>query len=66
MSWDYDSHEALEADGYEVLDESRCRGTGCGEMIQWVKTPNGKLMPLNADDLQPHHATCKAVKEFRR
>ncbi len=64
-TWDYSTIEELEADGYKKLNESRCRGKNCGAMIIWFETPNGKRMPLNADDLQPHFSSCPDVKEFR-
>lgn len=58
----------------------KCRG--CGQEIRWVKTANGKNMPLDAKPIQmvqvkegigevipvymPHWATCKRAKDFKK
>ena len=38
---------------------------GCGEYIKWIKTRNGKNMPVNADGTS-HFATCPKASDFRR
>lgn len=41
----------------------KCRG--CEEFIYWVKTRNGKNMPVNADGTS-HFATCSKASDFRK
>lgn len=51
---------------------------GCGAEIVWIKTPNGKMMPCNAEKTTivtvegqtitghiPHWATCPKSKTFK-
>ena len=37
----------------------------CRSAIYWVKTENGKNMPINTDGT-PHWATCPNAREFRK
>ena len=39
---------------------SRCRN--CQAEIQWVETPNGRLMPIDADQVS-HFARCPAARK---
>ena len=55
--------EDLEEAGYEPGNVSTCRG--CGQKIQWWKTPKGKNIPLDVD-CKPHWATCPEAESFRR
>jgi len=49
----------------ENLGRAKCRA--CGEDIFWVKTKNGKLMPMNFNELkQTHFATCPEADKFRK
>ena len=38
---------------------------GCKAKIYWIKTKNGRAMPINPDG-EPHHATCPKVSDFRK
>lgn len=42
---------------------STCKG--CGEFIKWVKTPNGKNVPVNADGIC-HFDTCTKRGQVRQ
>jgi len=42
---------------------SRCKA--CKKMIFYVRTKQGKWMPLNPDG-EPHWASCPKAKEFKR
>ena len=42
---------------------SKCKG--CQEYIYWIKTRNGKNMPVNADGTS-HFATCSKASDFRK
>jgi hypothetical protein len=42
---------------------SKCRG--CQATIYWVKTLNGKRMPVNADGTS-HFSNCPKANEFRK
>jgi hypothetical protein len=45
------------------------RGTycsGCHAQIVWAITTSGKKMPLDADTLNPHWATCPVAKQFKQ
>jgi hypothetical protein len=67
--------DRLKAEGYEYDNDGFCRG--CGELIEWWITPNGKKMPMEvvktaiiqhatADVRQPHFASCPKAADFRR
>ena len=61
--WPYESESDLEKAGYQFKNDSRCKG--CQEMIEWWETPNGKMMPLDKETLQPHWSTCTKAVDFR-
>ena len=57
---------------------TRYKSTACNARIIWLKTEDGKNMPVDADTVEPAHerydaksghvshwATCKSVKQFR-
>ena len=46
-------------------DRAICKGPNCGAVIFWVRTKNGKRMPLDASG-QPHWATCPDSKVYKR
>lgn len=51
---------------YEIPEGTRpapCKG--CKAWIYWVKTKNGKNMPVDEDGT-PHWATCTKAKDFKR
>lgn len=50
------------ADLSKGAEISRCRG--CKDIIYWVKTKNGNLMPINPDG-KSHFATCPKADDFR-
>jgi hypothetical protein len=52
--------EKLEAIG---IKPASCKG--CGESIIFLRTANGKLMPLGMD-LSPHWKTCTNPERFRK
>jgi hypothetical protein len=57
---------------------TRCKSTGCRAQIIWLKTADGKNMPVDADSVEPkddvyehgrhisHWGTCKSAEQFRR
>jgi hypothetical protein len=52
--------------GYQFLNESVCRG--CGDRIEWWKTPRGRLIPMDVTgdgECQAHWASCPNAREFR-
>jgi len=59
--------DELRATGYKFVEHSHCRG--CNAVIEWWRTPLGKLMPMDVTDsgkVQTHFASCSKVLEFRR
>jgi hypothetical protein len=63
----------LEAIGYKYDGESHCRG--CGVLMLWFTTPNGKKMPMTIvpgtenDDhrtLTCHFGNCPNAAQFRK
>jgi len=58
----------------ESLAEANYRDTGrtkwctCGAIMFWFITPGGKYIPLSVTKdncFEPHHASCKDVKNYR-
>lgn len=43
--------------------QSYCKA--CGKNIRWIKTVNGKWMPVNWDG-ESHFATCPGADDFRK
>lgn len=60
------TQEGLEALGYRFEYTKTCGGTGCGMPIAFWRTPNDKLMPLNAKTLLPHWGECPATATFKK
>jgi hypothetical protein len=59
--------EQLKAAGF--ADAQSSKWCSCGVMIHWYKTPGGKWIPLSMTSdlkLEPHHATCKNVRDFQQ
>lgn len=63
----------LQSFGYSFSGKGHC--SGCGEEIEWWKTPTRKNMPftvkfagLNDEDefLEPHWSTCPKADQYRR
>lgn len=56
--------------GYKYSNHSHCRG--CGGLIQWWTTPNGKKIPLEVirrrgeSTMQSHFSSCPKASNFRR
>ena len=55
--------------GYSFQDDAVCRG--CGEDIEWYKTPNGKKIPMNPmtggdSEAVAHWATCDNPPERKK
>jgi len=55
----------------EAVEERECAGENCGEVILWVRTPKGALMPIDLpipDDAPAtsHFASCVDAESFRR
>lgn len=59
------------------MESSFCKG--CGSAIIWIKTKNGKSMPVDLKEISimtidgrmeagfiPHWATCPKAKEFKK
>lgn len=44
------SKSGLEAAGYMFDNEANCKG--CGALIEWWITPNGKKMPMNVKEVR--------------
>lgn len=42
-----------------------CRDERCKQPIAFIKTENGRMMPVNEDGT-PHWATCIGYKTFKR
>ena len=38
----------------------------CGAEIEWVKTPGGKLTPVNVPDKSTHWGTCPEANKFKK
>lgn len=65
MNWPQ-SEKQLAAAGYHATGKSKW--CACGRIVTWFTTPNGHWIPLEAaadGHFEPHHATCKDVKNFR-
>ena len=61
--------DELKSAGYMFDNHAECRG--CGESIEWWKTPNGKSIPMNPMDrgVSPavaHWSTCSEADSFRK
>lgn len=61
--------DELKPAGYTFTGEGRCKG--CGEEIEWWKTPSGKNLPLNPmergiSEAVAHWATCPDAARFRK
>lgn len=61
--------EELRAKGYDFDNYSTCKG--CGDDIEWWKTPNGKSIPMNpmpsgSSPAVPHWASCTEQDSFRK
>ena len=59
----------MKARGYTFKDDGVCKG--CGEDIEWYKTPNGKNIPMNPmtggdSEAVAHWATCTEQDSFRK
>lgn len=68
MPFPKDSNE-LKAAGWEFDNDAVCRG--CGEDIEWWRTPAKKPMPFNpmksgTDKAITHFATCSEADSFRK
>lgn len=68
MAFPKDSNE-MKAQGYVFDNGAICRG--CGEEIEWWKTPQGKSMPFNpmkksTDEAVTHFRTCSEADSFRK
>ena len=55
-------------DGYRYSNSATCK---CGMAILWFWTPRNRKMPFSLkigkiNVYEPHFATCRKVKEFRR
>ena len=50
-------------EGYTFLYTRRCRG--CGALIHWWETVNGKPSPHDRDGVS-HFATCPYREQFRK
>ena len=61
--------DEMTAAGYVFDNHAECRG--CGDAIEWWKTPNGKSIPINPMDrgtaeAVAHWATCRESDSFRK
>lgn len=59
----------LKAMGYVFIDDAECKG--CGEAIEWYRTPKGKSIPINpmgcgSDKAIPHWTTCTEADFFHK
>lgn len=59
----------LRAEAYQALlnnvaNTSTCSGPNCGKTVYWIKTRNGKAMPLNASG-EAHWSDCPDAGQFR-
>ena len=55
--------------GYVFDNHAECRG--CGDAIEWWKTPNDKNIPMNpmergSSEAVAHWATCSEQDSFRK
>jgi len=60
--------DELKAAGYQFSGHAACKG--CGEDIEWWKTPLGKSLPMNPMDRGSaeaiaHWTTCSEADSFR-
>lgn len=60
--------DELLSKGYEFKDHAECRG--CGDAIEWWRTPLGKNIPMNpmqkgSDAAVPHWTSCTEADSFR-
>jgi hypothetical protein len=58
------TEKELAGQGYEYKNMTACKG--CGALMEWWKTPKGKMIPLNPGTLEPHWSGCPKAKEFRK
>lgn len=61
--------DALKAAGYVFDNYATCRG--CGDDVEWYKTPAGKSIPMNPMPTGgslaiTHFSTCVEADSFRR
>ena len=59
--------DQLRAAGYRFEEHAPCRG--CHTVIEWWRTPAGKLIPMDVTDggqVQTHFATCPKASQFRK
>ena len=61
--------DELRAANYVFDNYGTCKG--CGEDIEWYKTPNGKNIPMNpmergSSEAVAHWATCSEQDLFRK
>jgi hypothetical protein len=61
--------DELKAANYVFDNHAECRG--CGDAIEWWKTPNGKSIPMNpmqrgSDAAVAHFSTCTEADSFRK
>lgn len=58
------SQQGLLDAGYTPTGEGHCRA--CGAAIDWWKTPNGKVIPLDFATATPHWSTCPKADDSRK
>lgn len=71
--WRYRTQAELEADGYELLEHTRCsvpvpnrRPYECGVRISIWRTPQGLKMAIEDATLQPHRSRCVDPEYYTR
>jgi len=65
-SWPYKTDGDLRAAGYKYESTRRCYGKSCGAQIEIWRTPGGKTIPLEVGTMEPHHANCPDMEDFRK
>ena len=65
------TRDELKAAGYKFEDTATCRGPRCRADIEFWRTPQDKLMPIdfmpNGDSpATPHWGTCKDREAFKK
>lgn len=60
--------DEMKAQGYTFSDDGTCKG--CGDDIEWWKTPQGKNIPMNpmprgTNEAIAHWSTCTERDSFR-
>ena len=61
--------DEMNAAGYVFENHAECRG--CGDSIEWWKTPSGKSIPMNpmergSSPATAHWSTCTEADSFRQ